>query len=372
MQGENNDIDNLFREAFEQAIRETPPVNQAWSSMQHKLIKRRQKTFLLVTHILANFILFIGFIGFIKPMLLQQENNRETISAQQIVSEVEKSTNNIAESEHSNKEDIEITNEATFQNKPSTLIENNVSFSEIEVNSKIDEQKIYFEYKNLCLRDENLLKYQIYDEEEITKDKSDFQWTFTIGFLLHNHWVVGGDFMGNNLPSIGVLVSKNIKPNLQITAGARYLHRGNMDYAAYSKTKEIYDLEQINLYTLYVNGTHWLEIPIGVQYYLPNRKIFVGGYVTSDIFLHQTAELGVKTVVPAFSFQTEEQRKRAWNYESGIPKINFGIRVEAGVYLNPKSSINIFSKVSPYSGAPNANIQRNYGWDLGVDWRYYF
>ncbi|MFN4298963.1 MAG: hypothetical protein ACK4EX_04420 [Thermaurantimonas sp.] len=374
MQREGKDIDKLFREAFEQAKEEIPPVNQAWRSMQHKLYKKRQKSFLLVTHALANVFLFIGFIGFIKPILLEQENERISTSVLKTEYNDDKTSKNLSETHSIPTNNAEITSKSNLPNKTNTLLAVNISIRKDEVDSKAVDKKIFFEYKNFEFqKDDNTPKLFLnIDEKIITKDKSDFQWILTIGSLMHNHWIVGGDFMGNNLPSIGVLISKNIKPNIQIIAGVRYLHRGNMDYVTYTKTKEIYDQEQINFYTLYVNGTHWLEVPIGAQYYLPNRKIFVGGFITSDIFLHQTAELGVKTIVPALSLQTEERRKRAWNYESGIPKVNVGIRAEIGVYLNPKSTVNFFSKVSPYSGVPNANIQRNYGWDLGVEWRYYF
>lgn len=373
MQRKSNDIDKLFREAFEQAKGKTPPVDQAWSSMQHKLIKKRQKAFLLVTHALANIFLFVGFIGFIKPILTQQENERVSVSAHEIIKKDDNSPKNFSESHSKTSENPGIILKTILPNNFNTLIAENTSNSNDADDSSVENEKISVDYKNVDLRYGNKHKLILNTAEEtITKNNSNFQWTFTVGSLLHNHWIMGGNFMGNNLPSVGLLISKNIKPNLQLTTGIRYLHRGNMDYATYSKTKEIYDQEQINFYTLYVNGTHWLEVPIGAQYYLPNRKIFVGGYFTTDIFLHQTAELGVKTVVPALSLQTEERRKRAWNYESGIPKVNMGVRAEIGVYLNPKSSINFFSKVSPYSGAPNANIQRNYGWDLGVEWRYYF
>lgn len=379
MHTEHDDIDKIFRKAFEQANVQTPQVNQAWEKMHKKLYRRRQKWFLLISHSAANLLLFIVFLSFIKPMLTHREIKNDYIhtnTSSQYNAEKSSSETFINEKPeiHRITNDKKTTAENhIFSFYQNTKNSNNIEDDKHSFDQKIDNNSILTEFRNIAIVSENLPAQPIFgDDINSNKSSTNLHWSITVSTLMHNHWIVGGDFMGNNLPSIGILVSKNLKPNLLLTTGVRYLHRGNMDYATYSKTKEIYDQEQINFYTLYVNGTHWLEIPLGLQFYLPDHKVFLGGYITSDIFLHQSAELGVKTVVPALSLQTDERRKKAWNYDSGIPKLNVGIRTELGVYLNSKNSLNIFSKLSPYSGKPNANIQRNYGWDMGVEWRYHF
>lgn len=377
MENDYNELDRLFKQAFSRIEIDRPDENIGWAKMQKKLCKKKIHSLLFVS-VAASFIgVLMFFISFKESMNLPYSDlkktqqsippwsfeNSETSSAISPSSKDKTKPKNMYGSESIDvytplhkTEDISNTFESDFTHIHDYL-------AEIPPRP-LNTVKPAF--------DKNLAFINIDENIPIRGKKLNLNWAISIGFMVHNHWVEDGKLMGNNLPSVGVLISKNIQPNINLIGGFRYMQRNNMAYRTFSKIREVYNQEEFNLYTLYVNGAHWIEIPMGIQYFLPEKRIYFGALLTTDVLLYQSAKLGIKTQIPALGFESEERLKRAWNYDSGIPRINMGLRTELGIYLNHKNSINLFSKVSPYSGESNAKTNKNIGLDLGIEWRYFF
>lgn len=376
MKRDFKDIDRLFREAYERAEIPRPDENDAWQKMQIKMHRRRINTYVYATNAFVFAAVLISFLGLHNVLVTKSTNefssSRPNIDAQEYLKQGDSG---------SPSETVSAPISATKSRRATSAADaDNITYSDIPVTHAMEgvkESEINLPPFKHTIANELLSsadkKQSITDiyPLDLPKKKS-LSWALSTGIFLHNHLVADGKLMGSNIPSIGLIVSKNIRSNFDLVSGLRYVHRGNMDYRTFTKTREVYNQEEINIYTLYVDGTHWIEIPLGIQYAFPQKKLFVSAFLTTDILLFQSAKLGVKTEVPALRFESEERLKRAWNYDSGLPLVNMGFRSEIGTYFNAKNALNLFVKVSPYSGEANANISKKYGVDLGIEWRYYF
>ncbi|MFN3951558.1 MAG: hypothetical protein ACK4KT_04030 [Thermaurantimonas sp.] len=378
MENDRNELDHLFKQAFSRLEVNPPDENIAWKKMQEKLHRKKIRS-LIFQGVGAGFIgLIVLLLNFKDHVLLPYSDLYNT---QPSMPEVRFETDQPTALEVTAEDASEKTSTPTFVRlnardlKQSDEIRLQEDFSEDEIAFR-EAGQVVLPVRSGVLKDHSPTEKRTLQEMKLPspslRKKSPLRYALTIGYMIHNHWVENGSFMGNNLPSVGVLVSKNIHPNVELMTGLRYVQRNNMAYKTFSKIREVYNQEELNLYTLYVNGTHWAEIPIGIHCFLPDRKVYFGAFLTTDVLLYQSAKLGVKTQIPALGFESEERLKRAWNYDSGIPRVTMGFRTELGTFLSPKSTWNLFAKVSPYSGEPSGRTNKNIGFDLGIEWRYCF
>lgn len=378
MEKERNELDHIFRQAFSRLEVNLPDEDIAWKKMQEKLHRKKLRS-LIFTVVGAGFIglmvLVLNFKDHIflpysdlyntQPSMPEVGFESDPISAYTFTAEDASQKISAPASVQENASDSKLSEENHLQNDFSAR---EIAFNEVEP-LMLPVRPVVLE--DLTLPGETKLP-EIKLPSPSLRKKSPLHYALTIGYMIHNHWVENGRFMGNNLPSVGVLVSKNIYPNVELLTGLRYVQRNNMAYKTFSKIREVYNQEEFNLYTLYVNGTHWMEIPLGIRLFLPEKKAHFGAFMTADILLYQSAKLGVRTQIPALGFESEERLKRAWNYDSGIPRINMGFRTEIGTYVSPKNSINLFARVSPYTGESTRQTKKYIGLDLGIEWRYSF
>jgi hypothetical protein len=375
-----NELDRLFKEAFERIYNSAPDEHSAWKKFQRKR-NRSVMSYLILPPLMIALAGFFyvsnrfshhqGDLHILKPVTNDKMDSAPTVTSTEkeipidILQKTSQSTQKkqIKETIISNVSVDE--NPKEWEEIPQILSHPDVTDASkhIEAVQRMTE----FHQNTLGLR--NMIAD--YQSSGNTYGKK-FSVNLSLGYMLHNHFIDGGNFMGGNHPGLGVQFSGVLRKNIRWNTGFRYVHRGNQDLNIFSKTREIYDVEQINIYTLYVQSNYWLEIPLGIQYYLNNSRTYIGGAFTADILLYQSAILGMKTQIPSLNVETDERRKRASNYDAGIPGINPGFRTELGWIISEKNSIEIFTKLSPYGGVQNANIDRFYGWDIGFEWKYYF
>lgn len=375
MEKDYNELDKLFKEAFLRAKIKSPEEDFAWYKMQKKLLKKRLNTFFFLSNLAVFTVVLFSYLS-LYDQIVKSDYDHIPLN----LPIVDPSDHDDPSNEHTltHSDSKHVVKIAPSKNSdPKLSVEKTPLTAIAEQSVTIDPQpdipippksnKVAPDFESTEGKWPRLTK----DEFKIIK-KSNIVWALSSGVMIHNHWVQEGKYVGSNLPFVGIIMSKNLHRNLDVMTGFRYMQRSNMSYSRSSKVRQVYNQEEFNLYTLYVNGTHWLEIPLGIQYYLPERKIHLAACLTTDFLLYEKARLGVKTQIPALSYESEERLKRARNLDSGIPLVNFGLRTEFGTLLNAKNALNLFVKISPYSGQTHTDINKKFGLDLGIEWRYYF